>query len=481
MRWKFLCGVKTVREHIENDRERWRAIVVHCEPSQVLLVERNGAFSLPSVEIPKGSRVARELNAQLKSVWNVDAFSLYPFRASPLPNGASVSRCHVLETVARDTPPVNSARWLPSCALPDLGFAEVADTTVIREWLASSSGTGSNRSRPRIGGTGSFAHIRAWVRQELLSSGLKLGNRFLQINASEGFSLVRFETDSDAVWFKAVGEPNTREFRITIALSDLFPNYTSPILAAEPLWNAWLASDVPGIPLSQRHDLGAWNATARDFAALQVASMTAIETILKCGAREVRNEVLLAQVGPFFVFLRELMDRQKSSVPIRLSPEELVQLESETRNALCELQRQSAPDSLGHLDLNPDNVIVLPDRVVFLDWAEACVGHPFLSFAYLLEHFRTHFPGSADGHTQLIKEYVGIWDSQERFGNVERHLCLAVFLAVFVHAVSTDIWRERARFHELRLAGYYRSLARRMKLYADRIRTGASRVCELWA
>ncbi len=470
-----------MRQDIDNGRERWRAIVLHCEPSQVLLVESNGGFSLPSVEIPRGSRIAQELNAQLKSLWNVDAFSLYPFRAGAPVNGTSVSRCHVVETVRREAPLVHSARWLPAAALPDLGFADAVDAATIRDWLANCSSTDSDGADMPIGSPGSLARIRAWVQQALLGSGLKLGEKFVQFNASKGFSLVRFETDPDAVWFKAVDEPNTREFRLTVALSNLFPNYTSPILATKPLWNAWLAPNVPGIALSHRQDIAAWSATARDLATLQVASIAATENILKCGARDVRNEALLECVGPFFQLLRELMDRQTNPAPARLSPEELVQLESHTRTALCELRGQHAPDSLGHLDLNPDNVITLRDRAVFLDWAEACVGHPFLSFAYLLEHSRTHFPDGAHHHRQLIEAYGGIWESRDRISNGERYLCLAVFLAIFVHAVSTDIWRDSARMDKLRLAGYYRSLARRMKLYADRIRNGASCVSEVWA
>jgi hypothetical protein len=45
-------------------------------------------------------------------------------------------------------------------------------------------------------------------------------------------------------------------------------------------------------------------------------------------------------------------------------------------------------------------------------------------------------------------------------------------LAVFAHGVSTDAWRSADRLEEPFIAGYYRSLARRMKLYAERIETG---------
>jgi len=58
-----------------------------------------------------------------------------------------------------------------------------------------------------------------------------------QLNGSETFSLLKFETTKAPVWFKAVGEPNVREFLITLKLFELFPDYVPKILASAPLLN----------------------------------------------------------------------------------------------------------------------------------------------------------------------------------------------------------------------------------------------------
>jgi hypothetical protein len=54
-------------------------------------------------------------------------------------------------------------------------------------------------------------------------------------------------------------------------------------------------------------------------------------------------------------------------------------------------------------------------------------------------------------------------------------------LAIFAHGVSTDLWRDSRRMLEPATAGYYRSLARRMKRYRDRVQDGVSSVSELFA
>lgn len=465
----------------EIGRETWRLVILRGNASELFVLKNGLGFSLPSVEIPKGSRVARELNDRLKFIWNLDVFSLYPLSPSDPANGSSAPQCYVVETVRPDAPAPDAARWLPIAKLSDRSFPNADDATAVHGWREELGNTSANSDHSPLGSAGSLARIRAWVQQILRPSGVNLGNKFLQINASKTFSLVRFETDDGAVWFKAVGEPNVREFPITVALSNLFPSCTAPLLATEPLWNAWLTSDVPGVPLSQGHDIEAWSRAAGDLGALQIASVDTAETFLKWDARDVRASALLGLVEPFFACLRELMDRQTTSCPAPLSFQEMADLELDTRNALCNLQEQQIPDTLGHLDLNPDNLIALPQRTVFLDWAETSVGHPFLSFAYLLEHFRTHFHDSAASPEQLVRNYAGVWQSLGKFEDVERSICLAMFVAIFAHAVMTDAWNDASRLHEPRLEGYYRSLARRMKLYAGKIRRGVSTVSELWS
>jgi aminoglycoside phosphotransferase (APT) family kinase protein len=135
---------------------------------------------------------------------------------------------------------------------------------------------------------------------------------------------------------------------------------------------------------------------------------------------------------------------------------------------------------VGNLDLNPDNVIALPHSTVFLDWAEASVGHPFFSLAHLVEHRSAGTRNPPDWDNRLFPMYLSECMKHWNLSNPNRIFCLAVFLAVFAHAVSTDAWRDGSALRDSRLAGYYRSLTRRMKSYADRLRNGASRVSEMF-
>ncbi|HKW35230.1 MAG TPA: phosphotransferase [Candidatus Acidoferrum sp.] len=457
-------------KHTDPGTEIWRPIVVRRSGSEFLVLEDEAGFRLPNIEIPRGTRVALELNAHLKAVWDLESFSLYALQTKPVASDRLNPRYYAVESVAHDADTIRSGRWLDMCSSEEVHFDDIADLTAIRQWREDVVHSKSNGNQSAFGTPGSLTRIREWVQDSLLAYRLRLTGRFSQFNAGKTFGLIRFETDNEAVWFKAVAPPNQREFPLTVALCQRLPAHTPELLATRPRWNAWLTREAAGPRLSQCRDITPWSNAARDLAAFQISSVGATDCVLQCGGRDLRPQALRELIGPFFESLGELMDRQTCPVPRKLSPEELVELQRDIHTAIHVLHEADVPISLGHLDLNPENIIALPDRTVFLDWAEAAVGHPFLSLAYLIEHCRQSFDARSDCTTPLVRAYLNRWNVQGLFKNPEKLLCLALLLAVLAHAVSTEGWRNTAELQDPSVAGYYRSLARRMKAYADPIR-----------
>jgi hypothetical protein len=207
-------------------------------------------------------------------------------------------------------------------------------------------------------------------------------------NASPTFSLVRIETTGPAVWFKATGEPNAHELPISIALHRVFPNYVPRILGVHPTWNAWLSEEVPGSTLDDLADIQAWADVAKALAELQIASVTKTNMFLESGCRDLRLPQLVEQIDPFLARMSELMEMQTKQPPQILTDSELSVLGDRLRAAFYELEQYRLPSTLGHLDLNPHNILVSPARCCFLDWAEGCVTHPLFTFEYLREYSR---------------------------------------------------------------------------------------------
>jgi hypothetical protein len=282
--------------------------------------------------------------------------------------------------------------------------------------------------------------------------------------------LVRFETNGPAVWFKAVGEPNLREFPITLDLARLFPRYLPPILAARPEWNGWLALEVDGTNLGETEDTVHWSVAASALAKLQIESIDRSRTLINSGARDLRASALLKLVRPFLHVMGQLMEKQTKDPPPVLSRNKLILLGEQIEEALSLIADLQIPDSLGHLDLNPGNAIVSEGHCVFLDWAEPYVGDPLFSFQYLAEHFR-RVPGTdTTAELGLTSTYAEEWHSLISTGRLQEALALTPMLAVFAYAAATDAWGDQAKLQDPKVAGYLRSLTRRMHREANRLR-----------
>jgi thiamine kinase-like enzyme len=165
----------------------------------------------------------------------------------------------------------------------------------------------------------------------------------------------------------------------------------------------------------------------------------------------------------------QLMEKQTKAPPPALSRSELTSLGDQIEEALSSAADLRVPDVLGHLDLNPGNVIVSEGQCVFLDWAEAYVGNPFFSLQYLVEHSR-RAGVDATAESGLTRAYAEKWHSLVSPGSLEEAMALAPMLAVFAYAVATDAWGDQPRLQDPKIAGYLRSLARRMHLEANRLR-----------
>jgi hypothetical protein len=184
--------------------------------------------------------------------------------------------------------------------------------------------------------------------------------------------------------------------------------------------------------------------------------------LVDCGAHDLRIKSVRKLVAPFMSVMGTLMEKQTKIPPPALSEIELQALGGRIQDALSLLGELGIPDTLGHLDLNPENLIVSQSRCVLLDWAEAYVGHPFFSFQYLLEHFRRIGAVDSTSEAKLAASYLAPWEQITSYDCLAEAMSYAPLIAAFAYAVGTDAWKQPERLSDARVAGYLRSLVRRM-------------------
>ena len=458
----------------QSERQICRAIVLGREGTEVLLKIPGPGFAFPAVEVPRWERLAENLTAALKRDCGCDAVCLFSPNHSSEDRDSNGKHYEVMECL-REVGRKDETVWKPIRSLTADSFQNEAEFRILEQCLHQLDRYKRDPSSP-FARRGWLAELRRWTGEVIRPLGLELAGPFCQYNASPSFSLIRFETNGPAVWFKGVGDPNLREFAITLRLAELFPKFMPKILGAKPKWNGWLSREVEGTNLGETKDIASWEQAATLLARLQIESISECQSILVSGVHDLQCEGLLAAVDPFFDLIARLMEEQPKVPPAILSREELSLLKLRIKDALTLLEDLRIPDTLGHLDLNPWNIIVTEDGCVFLDWAEAYVGHPFLGSEYVIQHFRRSVAANATFESKLIQAYKAPWRELLPDEVICEALALTPMLAAFVFAVATDAWGDKARLQDPKVAGYLRSLTRRMHREANLL-TDRSALC----
>jgi hypothetical protein len=449
-------------QQIETDLHR--VILLASNEAEVLVRHDHAHLDLPAVPIPRHQRVAEYLTAFMRREWSQDAVSLFALN----PCSRECERSYqVTESTAAQRSTVAGFRWVSVSSLHESQFQEPADCKAIASALAQCEEYAAGRGHGPFGRLGWFAELTEWVRERIRPAGLTLNGRFTQLNACPTFSLIRFDTSGPAIWFKAVGEPNLREYSITLALAKYFPTFVPRVIATREDWNGWLAVEVEGTHPTDSPDIGVWTRVATTLADFQIASLGQTLHLLDAGCRDARVCSLSKLVEPFLECMAELMERQTKESPPPLSRNQLLALRTQLQDILSEAANSEIPNAIGHLDFNPGNIVEKSDHCVFLDWAEACAGHPFLTFQYLLERLRRHRQQDDSWETAITSAYLNNWRSFFSPDEITQSLRFSPLLAAFAYAACGDAWRDPACANRPEVARHLRSLTRRVKREAE--------------
>jgi hypothetical protein len=456
-----------MRTSTQLDHDLYRVLLYRRDASELLLESAADGLELPVVPLPRFTRVAEKLTAGIKDRWNLDTCCLFPVLEG-ISSSVSIP-FHVVELSGREAETPAAMRWLAATSLSAADFRDRDDFVAVQASLVKLEGFRRGELPGVFGKPGWLETVTEWVAARAATARLSLTGKFRQLNASATFSLLRFETDGPALWFKAVGEPNVHEFSITLAHARLFPHFVPRVIGHRADWNAWLSVEAEGTHLSDTAPLSNWQQAAATLASLQIASCGHGLHLIDAGSKDIRICSLVPHVEPFFERMAELMELQTKFTPLPLARAEIRSLSEEVRSCLDELRAIDIPNTLGHLDFNPGNILVSPEQCVFLDWAEGSVGHPFFTFQYLLEHWRRVHATDSVSEEALASSYTLAWRSFISPDDIAKCLAFAPLLALFAYAAHLS-WTNADISERPLTAGYLRSLVRRMRRESDALR-----------
>jgi hypothetical protein len=438
----------------------FKVIVSRHLNSEVLLAPVGNSFALPAVPVPKWSRVTPHISERMLELSGMRTICLFYPELQKTANEGS-AQYMVTEPIDPSYEPMG-LQWISRDSLWE-SLISAEEARSVENALATGDAYNAGTSQGKFARSGWFQELIAWARKHLDRYGLTTTGEFRQLNCGPTFSLIRLETTGPAVWFKAVGEPNLREFPITTTLANYFSSYVPTVIATQSSWNGWLTFEADGTVLDEESDIATWQVAARTLAQLQIESRKRVPELLDVGCRLIETARLHDQIDPFFEVIAQLMAKQTTLSPSPLTAGTLHTLAAQLKEACILLAEVNVPDTLGHMDFNPGNVIGSPSGCVFLDWAEAYVGHPFYTFEYLREQLRRMHPDKKAWRSEVTSCYLDPWISFASADQTARALEVTPVVAVLAYALSNNTWQDAERLENPKIAGYFRSLVRRMQ------------------
>ena len=444
--------------------DTYRLIIARRNATEILFSPNGAGWALPRVEIRKHQRIAEQLTTEVRKAWKLETCCLLVLSSRSCGHHGEAS-CAVMECVSHKEKAPAGTYWMPVNIATECGNEEEA-AAIQNAFAELASYTNGEKSGP-FAKSGWLRELFGWAYEQISSLGLRLTGNFRQFNAGPTFSLVRLETDGGALWFKATGPPNAHELPITLLLARLFPNYVPGILGVHPSWNGWLSAEVEGRPLDELDECSAWERAVEGLAELQIDSIGRATEVIERQCKDMRLLEVEKRIDPFLARMGDFMRVQDKSSPTPLRDSELASLGEGLRETLSLLQSFGCPDTLGHLDCHPGNLLVTQEHCVFLDWAEACVTNPVITFEYLRRHMERNRVEEPAADARITTAYVRPWESLLSPEDLRRAIAAVPPVAVLVHAVAGDAWCTLDPVSNPALAGYFRSLTRRM--YRDAV------------
>jgi hypothetical protein len=428
----------------------------------LILVEKTGCeLHLPRLSIPRWTRAAEQVQTAIEAMWGFKVIVTDFLRDRPGRDSI------VLVELRRGDGTCAKSRAHLWAHLGDISESEIAgpERSIIQRLLVHGTT-----------GRGVFSRI-GWIDEALSWIGSQTGvdrSHFTadikQLNAQADSALVRFDRkDAPAYWFKAAGDPDSREFRVTAALAQLFPAYLPRLVASHETWKAWLMEDA-GHPLDDTALPPLLRAVVLRLAELQKASARHITALLASGCGDQRIAVLRIRIPETMECLKNAMAQQNFSNTRRIGDARLQEIGSILETACLTLETIGIPDTLIHNDLSFENILVGRNTCVFTDWATASIGNPFVTF----EHLRVQIAQEKKTEAwvpQLTEIYQESWRAWLPSSQIKRAFSFVPLIAVASHFYSRREWLTSDRRHEPQFQSYARVLARQM----DR----AARVLEL--
>ena len=240
--------------------------------------------------------------------------------------------------------------------------------------------------------------MSAWIGESLAELGIEPTGPIEHVRQRPWAAIALVPTAEGPLHFKADAPSESYEPALTQWLSQRRPDVIAGVARID-VEQGWLLTRDAGTQLRERlsdpPEPAIWEAILPLYAELQIELSHSVEDLLALGVPDKRADRIVTEYD-------ELVARvpDAARVPSR-----------EQIKALVDAAGDTIPASLAHEEVQDHNILFQEDDPVFIDWAEAAIGHPFCgsvnTFRGLVD--RWGFEPGSEGLFRLRDTYLEPW------------------------------------------------------------------------
>jgi len=405
------------------------ALVSHgAEP--LVLAQRDGARDLlPRIQVAR--RVWASATGQIASLFaEALGVPVHVLRCLALHTDEEahlITHVHLLELHMEELPA--DFIWIPVENILEDDGMPAAIRAGLRDWQAEQRSGRIPERRAPWATPGWSARAERWIVDQVAALGR---GSIINIEPVKSWSIScvwRVNTASGIIYFKATRALPlwVNEGQIMARLAEIYPGQV-PVPLAMDIPAGWMLLDDFGNVIDEDTALDLQVRMMQTYARLQIDSAPRVEALLAAGCKDRRiptwNEQLAILVNDDLI-LEPLKPEERA--PLR---ERFITRLPRLKTLMLELDALPIPPALVHGDLHSGNVVFDAKQIVFFDWTDAAVSHPFIDMLHIFQE--------EDGEKQIVlrEAYLAVWEEAYPKDIVRRVWALAQVLFGLYHAIS---------------------------------------------
>lgn len=388
-------------------------IITNYDENKILLKKTDGKFYLPTHRLD----LAEEIFSELKKETGLDT-TLYFLDFKFLDKDKNEISLNL--SIAEEFQPKNSYYWININDLDHDLDHNFSHLNLVKKWI--------NEIRLKDFfvpwfNKNWFSEIKPYIKNILERNGYSVLGEIKQFYLSKISCILKVETNQGFIYIKRVLPPLfEKEPLITKKMSEYEPKYFPEIVFIDSKKGLIFTKDFGENVLAESKNIDDFLNTVKSYAKLQIAMIKHSANLISVGMVDRSLNKMLTQLKDMLIkgdkiFLDE--ENCLTSQEVKQILENFEKIEG----LVLELSKYNIPETIDHGDLHNYNISIKDGNIIFYDWADCSISHPFISMRVFfwsvfgqIENPIEYFNTKDDPYELLLSAYLEDW---KEYGAVE--------------------------------------------------------------